>query len=134
MATIAFKYSIYKALFFVCGDRKEMLQKQDGRGDGPKDTPEIEALEELWEATRGRQIEAAKASAGRGKSKPRIRDICEGAEKMLARVAGNSTPTTEILVLESRVKEALIKERVHNKILSWTLHMGMYRAEPKISL
>jgi magnesium-transporting ATPase (P-type) len=96
----------------------EMLQKQDGRGDGPKDTPEIEALEELWEATRGRQIEAAKASAGRGKSKPRIRDICEGAEKMLARVAGNSTPTTEILVLESRVKEALIKERVHNKILS----------------
>lgn len=96
----------------------EMLRPQDGTGDGPKDSSEIRKLSEILAAAEARDLNILRAAAASGKRMDKIRGICELVERKTADMGSAATADlSEMGILESRVREALIKERVHSKIV-----------------
>ena len=78
-------------------------------------------LDALLTAAQSRELEAVVKEAAVGKKIESIAAICELVDKKCGQVRGEaaSVIASELAVIESRLREALIKERVRNKIVEF---------------
>ena len=96
----------------------EMAEPPDGWQ--AKASPGELRLDALLRACQGKQPAAIASAAAAGKGVAGIEDVCAMVERTAQDLGRNASSeaivTSEVSILESRVREALIKERVYNKI------------------